>query len=104
MRALAAAALCVLSFLMASPCVAGETPSGPSGGFVVVRGSSIYAPDGRPLLLRGINLGNWLVPEGYMFKLDSATSPRLINNLFTELLGPDEGRKFWRKFRENYIT
>jgi hypothetical protein len=39
-----------------------------------------------------------------MFKLDSATSPRLINSLFTELLGPDEAKKFWRKFRENYIT
>jgi len=57
-----------------------------------------------PLLLRGINIGNWLVPEGYMFKLDSATSPRLINNLFTELLGPDEARRFWRQFRNNYLT
>ena len=32
--------------------------------FVGTRGADIIAPDGTPLLLRGINLGNWLVPEG----------------------------------------
>lgn len=35
-------------------------------GFVSVQGPKIVAPGGAPLLLRGINLGNWLVPEGYM--------------------------------------
>lgn len=61
-------------------------------------------PDGTPILLRGINLGNWLVPEGYMFKFDSATSPRLINNVLCELVGADEARMFWKKYRDNYIT
>ncbi len=36
-------------------------------GFVTVKGKEIILPDGKPILLKGINLGNWLVPEGYMF-------------------------------------
>lgn len=73
-------------------------------GFVSMRGKEIIDPAGFPLLLRGINLGNWLVPEGYMFKLDSASSPRLINGLLSELVGPDEAREFWKEFRDAYIT
>ena len=69
-------------------------------GFVTVRGRHMCSPDGTPIIVKGINLGNWLVPEGYMFQLDSATSPRLINGLITELVGPDEARSFWKRFRE----
>jgi len=72
--------------------------------FVSTRGKEIVGPDGAPILLRGINLGNWLVPEGYMFKFDSATSPRLINEVFTQLVGPEEAALFWKEYRENYIT
>jgi hypothetical protein len=36
-------------------------------GFVIVKGKEIVTPDGKPILLKGMNLGNWLVPEGYMF-------------------------------------
>jgi len=73
-------------------------------GYVTTRGRDIIGPDGKPLLLRGINLGNWMVPEGYMFKFDSATSPRLINGVIRELLGPEDARAFWKDFRNNYIT
>ena len=72
--------------------------------FVSVNEKNIITPDGKPILLRGINLGNWLVPEGYMFKFEKTNSPRLINQTFSELLGPDETKKFWNKFRDNYIT
>ncbi len=72
--------------------------------FFSVKGNKIVSPEGEAIFLKGINLGNWLVPEGYMFKFDKATSGRLINSVFSELLGPDEAMKFWSKFRENYIT
>jgi endoglucanase len=72
--------------------------------FVGTKGEEIVLPDGTPILLRGINLGNWLVPEGYMFKFDSATSPRFINNVLCELVGADEARSFWKKYRDHYIT
>jgi aryl-phospho-beta-D-glucosidase BglC (GH1 family) len=57
------------------------------------------------LQLRGINLGNWLVPEGYMFGLDGGpASPREIETFFSELIGPAEAAQFWQAYREAYIT
>jgi aryl-phospho-beta-D-glucosidase BglC (GH1 family) len=71
--------------------------------FVTTRGKEFIA-GGRPLLLRGINLGNWLMPEGYMFKFKAANSPRLIQVVVNQLVGPDEAARFWKAYRDNYIT
>jgi aryl-phospho-beta-D-glucosidase BglC (GH1 family) len=54
--------------------------------------------------MKGINLGNWLVPEGYMFKFKHATSARLINEVFNELIGPSATKKFWQQYLHSYIT
>ncbi|HZI87277.1 MAG TPA: glycoside hydrolase family 5 protein [Pyrinomonadaceae bacterium] len=72
--------------------------------FVTTRGKDIVTPNGKPLLLKGINLGNWLLPEGYMFKFKTANSPRLIHTLINQLIGEDEGRRFWKAYHNNYIT
>src|SRR4030081_65783 len=72
--------------------------------FVTTRGKEFIAPGGRPLLLRGINLGNWLMPECYMFKFKAANSPRLIQVVVNQLIGPDEAARFWKTYRDNYIT
>src|SRR3954463_704701 len=74
------------------------------GKFVTTRGREFVAPDGRPLLLKGINLGNWLLPEGYMFKFKTASSPRLISAVVNQLVGEDEARRFWKAYRDNYVT
>ncbi len=76
----------------------------PQDGFVSVKGKEIIGPDDKPILLKGINLGNWLNPEGYMFKFQNVNSFRLIDNTIKELIGADEARKFWKTFRDNYIT
>ena len=75
-----------------------------SQGFISVRGKDIIGPDQKPFLMKGTNLGNWLVPEGYMFKFKSVNSPRLINEALTELLGPEETAKFWKRYQDTYIT
>ncbi len=72
--------------------------------FISVKGKEITGTDGKPFLMKGINLGNWLQPEGYMFKLNEVSSPRLINELITELIGPDEAAVFWQKYLDVYIT
>lgn len=76
----------------------------PQNNFVTVKGKEFISPDGKPILLRGINLGNWLNPEGYMFKFNNVNSFRLIDNTIKELVGADEARIFWQTFRDNYIT
>src|SRR5215212_5269068 len=70
--------------------------------FVTVRGREFVAPDGRVLLLKGINLGNWLLPEGYMFKFKSANSPQRIGVVLNQLVGEDEARRCWKAYLDNY--
>src|SRR5215468_7156404 len=72
--------------------------------FFSTKGTSIIGVDGKPFQIKGTNLGNWLVPEGYMFLFKDATSPRLINQTLTELVGPEKAKVFWRKYLETYIT
>jgi endoglucanase len=74
--------------------------------FAHTQGKEIVDGTGKPLLLRGTNLGNWLVPEGYMWHLNEGgpESPREIEALITELIGPQRAHDFWRSYRENYIT
>src|SRR5579884_2207514 len=74
------------------------------GGFVHAQGPDLIS-GGAKLLLKGINLGNWLVPEGYMFGFDPApTAGREIADFFNELIGPTDGAAFWTQWREAYIT
>src|SRR5205807_7547550 len=59
---------------------------------------------GKPLLVRATNLGNWLVPEGYMWLFQGGPqSPSEIRALVLELLGPEERAAFWQRYRENYV-
>ncbi len=74
-------------------------------GFVHADGRHLVTPDGQKLILRGIGLGNWLVPEGYMLLVDKgAASPREIERLFNELIGPSAADDFWREYRKRYVT
>ncbi|KAA6456285.1 glycoside hydrolase family 5 protein [Acidobacteria bacterium AB60] len=74
-------------------------------GFVHTSGAALVDGNNKPLMLRGINLGNWFEPEGYMFHFkDGAQSPREIEELTRELIGPEKSEAFWRQWRDTYIT
>jgi len=91
--------LAVVFFTLLLPfCLQAQT------GFITVKGKEVIGADGKPFIMRGTNLGNWLVPEGYMFKFEKVNSPRLINQAISELIGPDEAKKFWEKYLHSYIT
>ncbi|AFH50296.1 Endoglucanase [Ignavibacterium album JCM 16511] len=94
-----------LFFLIASLLIIISTASYPqSKNFFSVKGKEIIDPGGNPILLKGINLGNWLVPEGYMFHFSKINSPQFIYFFFNTLIGPEEANKFWQDFRKNYVT
>jgi len=60
---------------------------------------------GKPLRIRATNLGNWMVPEGYMWLFQGGPqSPGEIRALVFELLGPEGSTAFWQKYRESYVT
>src|SRR5215212_1892377 len=71
---------------------------------VRIEGKNFVALDGRTLAIKGISLGNWLMPEGYMFKFEVAKAPRQIYGAFERLLGPERAEAFWTEYRERYIA
>jgi hypothetical protein len=73
-------------------------------GFVRIEGRRFVNPDGSTYAIKGISLGNWLLPEGYMFKFRRALSPREIDAVFVHVLGAAGAARFWRDFRDGYIT
>ena len=75
-----------------------------SVSFMKTEGTELIDPEGKPIILKGTNLGNWLVPEGYMFKMGKVNAPRKIEELLYEMIGPDSLNLFWQGFLNNYIT
>ena len=66
--------------LISCMCLAGGVAA--QSGFVHTSGADLVDGQGKTLMLRGTNVGNWLEPEGYMFHLgDTAQSPREIEEL-----------------------
>ena len=91
-----------LALICSATCLHADQPP---GGFVRAQGEYLVSSDGSKLLLRSVNLGNWLVPEGYMFGFTGGPqSPREIEAFVNELIGPAEAERFWREYRERYIT
>ncbi|HNU77558.1 MAG: glycoside hydrolase family 5 protein [Prolixibacteraceae bacterium] len=83
-----------------------NTPGSPVGkpGFITISGHDLTTPDGEKFFIRGTNLGNWLNPEGYMFRFGRTSSARLIDQAFREMVGPDFTDEFWKLFKDNYVT
>lgn len=73
-------------------------------GFLRADGKQIVNDNG-PILLRGMGLGGWLVPEGYMFNMSSfANAPWQIRAKIVDVLGEENTVEFYKRFRQNYIT
>ncbi len=72
--------------------------------FIKIAGPNLVAPNGEKFFIQGTNLGNWLNPEGYMFGFKKANCFRLIDEAFREMVGPDFTNRFWKQFKDNYIT
>jgi hypothetical protein len=79
-------------------------PASAQSPLVRIEGKDFIAPDGRILHIKGISLGNWLMPEGYMFKFEVAKSPGQIYGAFDRLLGQEGAARFWKQYRDTYIA
>ncbi|WP_116951667.1 glycoside hydrolase family 5 protein [Jiangella endophytica] len=74
-------------------------------GFVHADGDRLADGAGRRLQWRGMGLGNWLLPEGYMWVLtDGPQSPRAIESMVSTLVGPSRATEFWRRFRDVFVA
>jgi endoglucanase len=75
-------------------------------GFLRANGKEIVNEDGEPIILTGWGLGNWLLPEGYMWlsHTNRFDRPRRIEAVIRELTGSEYAESFWKHFRNNYVT
>lgn len=73
--------------------------------FLHTAGQDIVNESGQKVFLKGVGLGNWLLPEGYMWKFgEHGDRPRKIEKIVTDLIGKEKAAAFWKTFRQNYIT
>ena len=72
--------------------------------FVTTRGREMVTADGHKLILRGVNLGFWLVPEGYPIFISNIIAPRQYYDLVADLAGPDYSSEFWKTYQDRFIT
>ncbi len=72
--------------------------------FLKAEGQSIVDANGDTVLLRGIGLGGWLVPEGYQLHIPGFGSPSSIRKLIVNLIGEDNAEEFYLRYLENYVT
>jgi len=94
----------VMRLLVALLLILGLTVPAGADTLVRIEGKNFIAPDGSTLHLKGISLGNWLMPEGYMFKFEVAKAPRQIFAAFDRLLGQERAAAFWKQYRDSYIA
>lgn len=64
----------------------------------------IVAPAGMPEMMRGIGLGGWLVPEGYMLHTPGEWGPRQINAAIVDLIGGEAAATFWDLYRTYHVA
>jgi endoglucanase len=94
---------CVI--LALSMVVVCQSPRVLAGGFLHISGENMVDADGNQVLLRGVGLGNWLLPEGYMWRFGSlGDRPRRIEKIVSDLIGPEHAKTFWNEYRRQYIT
>jgi endoglucanase len=73
--------------------------------FLRTQGQDMVDESGRKVLLQGVGLGNWMLPEGYMWRFGGqADRPRRIEKVVSDLIGPEKAARFWSEFRKNYVT
>lgn len=94
----------LLAALLLCLCVLPGAARAGEDGFIHARGRDLVDSSGQVFLVRGIGLGNWLMPEGYMFKFKKARYPREIFGLMELAVGPEDAALFWQRFRDSYIS
>ncbi len=73
-------------------------------GFLKVEGTRIVDGSGKPVILRGMGLGGWMLQEGYMLKLGEIGPQHKIRAKLVELVGEERTAQFYRAWLDNHTT
>ncbi len=76
-----------------------------SPGFLKTDGRHIVDSDGKPVILRGIGLGGWMLQEPYMLKMSEVSPAQYdIRKKITALMGEERCAEFYDAWLVNMVT
>ena len=74
-------------------------------GFLKANGKRILDQQGRPIILRGMGLGGWMLQEGYMLETGDFAGPQnKIRATIEALIGAENTETFYATWLDNYCT
>ncbi len=91
----------LLFFAPALRAAATSQVQAPPPQWIEINGRQLTA-GGKPVQLRGIGLGNWMLVESFMVGLPQVDY--VMRQTFVEELGPEKAAAFWNAYMDNYIT
>ena len=83
-----------------------EEPAEATGPFSFLRaeGTRIVDEAGRPVVLKGCNLGNWFLLEMWMLDIEGVRDQYEFEAILGKRFGVDEKDRLMELYRENWIT
>lgn len=72
--------------------------------YIKCQGKNFVDSSGTQVFFKGVGLGGWLVPEGYMLHTPGYGSPTDIRNKITDLIGEENTEQFYEIYRQNYVN
>jgi len=76
-------------------------PTNAAPKWAKIQGRNLVA-GGKPIRLRGIGLGNWMLVEHFMIGLPQVDY--VMRQTFNEVLGPEKAAAFWNAYMDSYLT
>ena len=89
---------------LAALAMAGASAAAPAPGYLSTQGTRIVDGDGKPVILRGMGLGGWMLQEGYMLKLGDLGQQHVIHRRLAELAGQEAVDEFERAWLDHHMT
>ena len=86
----------------APPQAARSEPAAPVE-FLHAHDGQIVDGAGRPVILRGMGLGGWMLQEGYMLNAGGLPQ-RVMRRKMAELIGPQATEQFYTAWLDNFVT
>lgn len=73
--------------------------------FMYAKGKKIMDVNDNEILLKGVGLGGWLLPEGYMWGNHKYYErPRRFEERILELVGAEDAATFWETYYKTFIS
>ncbi|RTQ48980.1 carbohydrate-binding protein [Hymenobacter gummosus] len=71
---------------------------------LAARGPQIVNAQGQPVVLRGVNVGGWLLQESYILKTDTLDCQRRIQQGLLRTMPEKDVEEFYRQYRAGFVT